>query len=84
VDSEHAVPNFRGKKTPLAFKHNRSQTITHHLKIFKRQHSYFLNPKLTKCMGFWERHVHAPVIIHLNIQVTSNIYVQNITQLVSQ
>jgi hypothetical protein len=28
---EHAKPNFGVKRTPLAFKHNRSQTITQHL-----------------------------------------------------
>jgi len=31
ANSEHAKPNFGGKLTPLAFKHNRSQTITQHL-----------------------------------------------------
>jgi hypothetical protein len=30
-NSEHAKPNFGGKRTPLAFEHNRSQTITQHL-----------------------------------------------------
>jgi hypothetical protein len=49
------------------------------VKILKDSILIFLNPKLTKYMGFWDRHVHAPVIIHPNIQVTSNIYVQNIT-----
>jgi len=68
-----------GKQTPLAFKHNRSQTITQHVwKFLKDSILIFLNPKPTKCKGLW-RNTCSCSSLYPGIFWHPNICVQNIT-----